>query len=831
MPPASRPRGRQVTPFQAIALFLSFLVVAAIGGVVASGLLVPAVAGTKILASTAEEVFEDLPSELAEQPLSQRSTIYDRKGRVLATFFHEDRIVVPLEEIAPIMQKAVIAVEDKRFYEHGGVDPTSIVSAFVKSVATDQTRGASTLTQQYVKNVLIDKANRENDIEGVEAARTATGTEGYARKLREMKMAIALEKKYSKDEILERYLNIAQFGANVYGVEAAALRYFGVHASELDYLQAATLAGITQSPNQHDPILNPESSTKRRNTVLALMHQEGYITEEEMEKGQETPIEDYLHPQERRLGCTTAGKSAFFCDYVTKVIANDPVFGKTKDERTDLLYRGGLHIYTTLDRTLQNLADKEVRAGVGRKDKSGIASALVTIEPGTGEILAMAQNRKYNPSATKPWETAVNYSADFAYGGSRGFQPGSTFKPFTLVAWLQERNGLMQVIDARRRDYKPESWKASCVDGLVTQSTYNPYNSEGGRESPQTVLQATANSVNSAYIAMANQIDLCSIFDAAEALGVRRATGEKIDVMPANVLGSQEVSPLTMAAAYAAFAAQGKYCSPIAIRKVVDAEGKELEVPKANCHQAISKDVANAVTYALTKVLTEGSAKNVGPLPGRPAAGKTGTTNMNWHTWFVGYTPQMATAVWVGHAEGNVPMRQVWVNGRYHQYMWGSSIAAPTWKRFMTAAHEGKKVKQFPQVSERMLYGPRATVPGVIGRSEQEARAILAQAGFTVGQRVEEAYSDSVPAGRVMSQSPGAGARVPKGSVVALTVSKGPEPDPCAKWNGRGRPPRGCEPPDDDRDRGGDRDRGRGDRDRDRPGGPGGPGRPDRGDD
>ena len=813
MPSASRPRGRQVTAFQAVALFLSFFLVAGVGGVVAAGLVVPAVAGTKALTNTAEEVFDDLPSELAEQPLSQRSTIYDRKGRVLANFYHENRIVVPLDEIADILQEAVIAVEDKRFYDHGGVDATSILSAAFKSAATDETRGASTLTQQYVKNVLIERAARENDLEGIEAARTAEGTEGFARKLREMKTAIALEKKYTKDEILERYLNIAQFGISVYGVEAAAQYYFGVHASEVDYLQAATLAGVPQSPTALDPERNPEASEVRRNTVLALMHEQGYITTEEFEEGKATPLEETLDIQKTRLGCTTAGKSAYFCDYVTKVIANDPVFGETKDDRTDLLYRGGLEIHTTLDRKLQNLADKEVRAGVGRKDDSGIASAMSVVEPGTGEILAMAQNRVFNPApSTKKWETSINYNADQAYGGSKGFQPGSTFKPFALVAWLQEGNGLNQVVDATRRDYKPDSWTASCVDGPVTQSPYNPVNSEGGDSGPITVLKAMANSVNSGFMAMANQIDLCTIFEAAESLGVRQATGDPIDVMPANVLGSQDVSPLTMASAYAAFAAEGEYCEPIAITSITDANGKELEVPSANCHQAIPRDVANAVTYALQRVLTEGSAARTGGLPGRPSAGKTGTTNMNWHTWFVGYTPQMSTAVWVGHSEGLIPMRNVTVNGRYHNYMWGSSIAAPTWQRFMTEAHDGKKVRDFPGINQRQLYGPQATVPNVIGLSPDEARSVLTRAGFNVGRTIDKEYSDSVRKGRISSQSIGAGSRVSKGTVVTLKESDGPKPDPCEEWNGRGKAPKGC---DDDRDR--DRDRDDRDRDRDRP--------------
>ena len=775
MSAAAPSRAREVNVVQALGLLLAFVLVAALGGVLVAGLVMPAVAGTSVAASTATTVFDDLPAELQEEELAQRSVVYDKSGRVLATFFEENRIIVPLADIAPILQKAVIASEDKRFYAHGGVDITGTVRALAVNLAGGD-QGGSTLTQQYVKNVLIEQANRNNDRVAIEAARIAKGAEGYQRKLREAKLAIALEKKYTKDEILERYLNIAQFGASVYGIEAAAQYYFNTSAKEVDYLQAATLAGVTQSPSKWDPERNPELSKDRRDTVLQLMREQGYITQEQHDKGVATPIEDTLDIQKTKLGCTSAGISGFFCDYVNKVIANDPAFGETKADRRNLLLRGGLEIHTTLDRKLQKLADEKVRASIPRKDPSRVAHALVTVQPGTGKILAMAQNRAYSSSKdTEKWETAVNYNTDKAYGGSSGFQPGSTFKPFTLVAWLQARNGLNQVVDATRREFEPRDWQVGDCDG-GTGDKWHPRNSDGGGSGPVTVMRATAHSINTAFAAMASQIDLCTIFEAAESLGVHKAIGGDLDRFPANILGTNEVSPLSMAASYAAFAAEGEYCEPIAITKVVRPDGTEMPVPAANCRQAIGKDVANAVTFALKRVLTEGSAAAVGGLPGRESAGKTGTTNDNVAAWFVGYTPQLSTAVWMGYSEGNKKMQNMTIGKYTRSNFYGGTISAPTWKAFMVEAHKGYKVRAFGGFGNQLLTGPMATVPDVIGRTESEARSILGRAGFSVRYKVDEQYSDSVPQGRVMSTSPGAGSRVSKGTAVQLVISKGRDP-------------------------------------------------------
>ncbi len=762
--------------FQALALLLAFLLVAGVGGVLAAGLLMPAVAGASALTGATTEVFDDLPTELKEEPLSEKSTVLASDGTtVLATFYAQNRIVVPLDAISPDMQNAVIATEDRRFFEHGGIDPTGMLRAAAKNAFTDEVEGASTLTQQYVKNVLIESAIRMETPEereaAIAAAREADGAAGISRKLREAKLAIALEQRYTKQEILDKYLNIAQFGASVYGVEAASQFYFGIPASQLDYLRAATLAGVTQSPTKWDPVLNPQNSEGRRNVVLRLMLEQGFIDQAQHDAGVATPLASYLNVTQPGLGCMAANAVAnagYFCDYVTKVIINDPAFGETPAARGQLLYRGGLTITTTLDPARQAMADAEVKAGVPVEDPSGVASAISVVEPGTGKILAMAQNRIYNNTSTAgPRETAVNYNTDFAYGGSKGFAPGSTFKPFTLAQWLKEGHSLNETINATLRPYKMSAFNSSCAK-FVGEYKFGNAEGDGG---VMTVLNATKNSVNSGYIEMASQLDLCGIFDTAKSLGVHNPIdGSDYKPYPANVLGSDTVAPLTMAAAFAAFGANGTFCEPIALVKVLDADGNELPVPSANCREALEPRIASAMNFALSHVW-EGTAKGLGGID-RPSAGKTGTTSRNEHTWFVGYTPQLAAAVWVGYSEGTIPVQRKTINGKFVRNAFGATIAAPTWQRFMRQAHAGLPVVDFRAVAPQERSGARVRVPNVVGRSQADAQRALRAAGFTVRTASEQASSD-VPAGAVASTSPAAGASASRGATVTLTLSNG----------------------------------------------------------
>jgi membrane peptidoglycan carboxypeptidase len=774
---------RRMSALKAVALLVAFVLTAAVGGVLTAALLLPSVAVANGTTELAVEAFADLPTELERQPLSERSTVLAADGAtVLATFWAENREVVPLAAVSQPLRDAVVATEDKRFYQHGGIDPEGMMRALVRNLQNPQrTEGASTLTQQYIKNVLIEKAVREGDLVAADQAREADGAEGYARKLREAKLAIALEKELTKDQILEAYLNIAQFGVNTYGVQAASQRYFSKPAAEIGFLEAATIAGVTQSPTAYDPVRNPEVAQERRDRVLRLMHEQGYVTAAELAAGLATPLADSLRVHEPEVGCMAAGDAVrgagFFCDYVTKVIRNDPAFGETPDARVELLYRGGLTITTTLDPREQTIADEALKNGVPVDDPSGVATSLVTVEPGTGRITSMAQNRTYNNTLDHgERETAVNYNTDFAYGGGSGFPPGSTFKPFTLAEWLKEGHSLSEVVDATRFAYRFSQFSAPCTT-LNGSTEYRFSNAEGPRSGGRmSVLDATRNSVNSGYIAMASQLDLCGIMDTATALGIHRAGGQSGDgpfaPLPANVLGSDSVAPLAMAAAFAAFAAGGTYCTPVAITAVVDTDGNPLPVPAASCTPgALEPRIANAVNHALQNVWSGTAATSPPPFP---AAGKTGTTSRNEHTWFVGYTPLRATAIWVGHAERMIPMQRVVINGRYIRNVFGSSVAVPVWKGFMTRTLEGQAVPAFAPAGQDEVLGRQVPVPSVVGRDEGAARAALRAAGFaaSVGAPVP---SDLAP-GLVVSQSPSGTATI--GSTVTLVLSAGPAPPP-----------------------------------------------------
>lgn len=690
--------------FQLLGLMGAFAALAAVGGLLAGGLVAPLALASSGVTKGAAQVFDDLPTELEPGALSQASYIYANDGKtLLATYYWENRIVVPLDEISPLMQHAVIATEDKRFYEHGAVDLMGIPRAVLNNAMGKDTQGASTLTQQYVKNVLIEQAASVGDAEGVNEASASS----YERKLREAKLAISLEQQMSKDEILQGYLNIAQFGTSVYGVEAAARHYFDTSAADLTVVQAATIAGITQRPSAYDPVLHPEASELRRNIVLSLMYQQGYITKAEYEEARSTPIADTLDVQEITQGCVAAKSAAFFCDYVTKIITSDPTFGETAEERKDLLYRGGLKITTTIDMKLERAATKLLRKTIPVDEEHGIATALSSVEPGTGKILVMAQNRAYDPSPEPAkYKTAVNYNTDQEHGGSQGFQPGSTFKPFTLSEWLKEGHTLNEQVNAASRSYVSNSFTAPCTN--LGTDTWSPGNSEGRSTGWITALYATAQSVNTGFAAMEHELNLCDLADTAYDIGFRPSRtddGDDVQVVPSMTLGVQNTSPLAQAAAYSTFASGGKYCEPIAILSVTDKDGKDLEVPSANCRRVISEDIADTVTYAMSKVIQPGGGAPAAALAGgRPAAGKTGTAGNNIHTWFVGFTPQLTTAVWVGNPATNLVMRNITINGtRYSPAVYGSSIAAPTWKTFMDTALEGEAKKSLPSPDPTLL--------------------------------------------------------------------------------------------------------------------------------
>ncbi|MGH2602704.1 MAG: transglycosylase domain-containing protein, partial [Dehalococcoidia bacterium] len=364
---------------------VAFLGISMLAGVLLAGLALPFVGTAGLTAKAAADDFQALPADIQTRELPQRSRMLAADGSLMATFYEENRVSVPLKSVAKVMQDAILAIEDARFYEHGGVDMRGTLRALIANTQAGAVQqGGSTLTQQYVKNLLIELA--EGDRQKIAEARETTIT----RKLRELKYALEIEKRLTKDEILENYLNIAYFGSGAYGVEAAARNYFSTSAGKLTLAQAATLAGIVRSPSAYDPTVNPERALSRRNVVLDRMAEVGYVTGEQLAAASQEELG--LRVTETRNGCTRS-PAPFFCDYVTRAIKNDPAFGKTARDREDLLWRGGITIRTTLDPTAQKSADEALREYVEPTNK--VASALAMVEPGTGEIKAIGVNRLY----------------------------------------------------------------------------------------------------------------------------------------------------------------------------------------------------------------------------------------------------------------------------------------------------------------------------------------------------------------------------------------------------------------------------------------------------
>ena len=682
-------------------MLLVFVLLSSAGGILTAGFAMPAVGAAAAITNASANFFDELPDDFNVLEPSQISTIKASDGTQIAQFYAENRIVVPLADISTNVQNAIIAVEDQRFYQHKGVDPTGIARAMVSN-ANGGSQGASTLTQQYVRNVLVEAAIQKDD----PSAQSAATARSAGRKIREIKYALTLEQKYpdAKQRILEGYLNIAAFGPSTYGVEASAQHYFSHSAKDLSITEAALLAGLTNAPGAYDPIAYPDKAKDRMNWVLDKMLEEQFITQEEWQAGQDTKIEDMLHVTETVGGCGTAGSAAYFCEYVKSEIENSELFGATRDERSKRLLRGGLTITTTLDMSKQAAADAAVQEYVPTGDPSNVKAALSSVEPGTGRIVAMSQNTNYGLATEEDSSTTqISFSADASHGGlentdgTSGFQPGSTFKAFVLAEWYQEGHSGYETMNTSPATFGPSSWRISCDPSKAdTWTVGNANASEGGTHN---VIQNTAMSINVGFARMTQQMDICDITRMAANLGVTTNSGQALTPTPSIALGSQEVTPLQMASAYATFAAHGVYCRPIAIDSITDADGKPTEVPSAGCTQAMDGTAADKTAQTLTHVLSDktGTGKDV-PLNGRQAAGKTGTTESMDNAWFTGFTPQLSTAVWLGHSEGYSSMDHQYVGGRYYQTMYGSDAPAPLWKMYMDAALAGQPAVGFNQV-------------------------------------------------------------------------------------------------------------------------------------
>ena len=674
----SHSHSRAVRPTQLFALLLAFLSVSSLMGVVGAGMLVPIAGPTALVAKSVPSVFNELPGDLQTVAPAEESQLLDSSGGVIAHFYDKQRIVVPSANISDVMKKAIIAIEDKRFYEHNGVDATGIARAFVTNLGDSGRQGASTITQQYVRNSLAERGYLEGDADQVSAATEQT-TE---RKLREIKYAMALEKTQSKDEILTGYLNIAPFGPITYGVEAASQRYFSKSASELDYLEAALLAGLVQSPVQYDPLTHPEAAQERRDTVLATMLEQGVITQEEYDKGIATSVDSMLHPTVSSEGCSGAESSkAYFCDYVLAQFLEDPTFGATRVERERLLKTQGITIRTTLDTAKQDAAYASLTNAIPVGDASGLNDALVSLDPRSGRVLSMAQNTTYGIEAG---ETMSNYSAD------GNFQVGSTFKVFILLEWFKEGHSAYETVGSANTFYPNGAFK--CDGRPITTEGYQ-VNDLAGKTGTMNVVRATGQSVNQAFVNMASRVDFCSIFDTAYDLGITE-DGEVPSPYPANILGSVSASPLQMASVFAAIANSGQQCTPQSIESVTDRDENVLKEFSADCKEVISPDVANKTAALLTASAGQYyTSTRLGD--GRPYAAKSGTTDGHANTWLTGFTPSLATSAWVGHGDNSSQeVSGVVINGVYHSEIFGETyVGQNIWAPYMTQALAGTPVE------------------------------------------------------------------------------------------------------------------------------------------
>ncbi|WP_074258679.1 transglycosylase domain-containing protein [Agromyces cerinus] len=693
------------TPLGVIGGFVG-LIAASVGAamLVVAG-VTPAIATVGIAASGSIGMFENLPGYLEIDELSEKSNIYatapDGSAQLLASFYDQNRVEVGWDAINQYAKDAAIAGEDPRFYDHGGVDLQGTIRAAMTTATGRDTQGGSSIAQQYVKNVRVQECEADAHITAVEdlteeevealtyedrallvdaektkcyeSATESDGSAGIERKLKEMRLAIGVEKRYSKSEILLGYLNIAGFGGTVYGIEAAANYYFSTSAANLTLAQAASLLAIVNNPVEFQ-LDKPESETNgaangyarnkdRRDYILFHMRDEQKITQEEYDTAMATPVEPVI--KEPSTGCQTAGVSAYFCDYVKHVLQTDPTFGEDEETRMRNFRRGGYDVYTTLDLDLQNAAANAIAQHVPQTypgwDVGGVISS---VEVGTGRVLAMAQNKVYSQDPkvldSGPQFESINYNTDYTQGGSSGFQPGSTYKVFTLAQWLNEGHALTERVDSRPKS----NWGAfadSCLGGVVADAGWNPKNDSNESGANYTALQSTIGSINTGFLGMAKKLDLCGIRKTAEAFGMHRADGDPLVQGPSSVLGTNEVAPLSLAVAFAGIANNGVACTPVAIDKIVDRNGNEVPVPASKCTPAVSPQVAAAMHYAMQLVMTSGTAteSNRNVEPHVPLIGKTGTTDGNKDTWMAGASSKVATVAGVVSLYGDANQRGI----------------------------------------------------------------------------------------------------------------------------------------------------------------------------
>ena len=731
-------------------------------GILVAGLAIPFAGALGFGGKALSKGVKNLPEQLAAEPLAERTRLLDVEGKTFATFYDENRINVPLAKVAPIMQQAIVAIEDYRFYEHGAIDLKGTLRAFVTNQANDGiTQGGSSITQQMVKMTQLSQATTK-------AERKAATADTYKRKLQELRYAIGFEQKYSKDWILERYLNIAYFGDGAYGIQAAARHYFSTDASALNTRQAALLAGLVKNPVGYDPTRFADKALDRRNTVLQRMAQLKIIGSDEASQLQATTLGLKVTPM--RNGCL-GSKAPFFCDYVRRYLLADPALGNTVAERQQLLSSGGLTIKTTLDLRFQKSADASTAAHVLPTDNA--IGALAMVQPGTGNVLAISQSRPMG-RAKKKGQTFLNYVVDQKYGDSNGFQAGSTFKVFVLASALEQGLPTSTSFNAPPRISIPQNEFQTCDGPYPVYSDWSPSNST--TSGYKNMYNGTQESVNTYFAQLEKKTGLCKPYALARSMGVDLSDPQH-ERVPSFTLGIADVSPLEMAGAYATFAARGLHCDNRPVARILNSDGQVFKNYPKNCQQVMKQTTADTVNDILRGVMQRGGFGAALALD-KPSAGKTGTINDNMTVWFDGYTPAVATSSMIAGANqlGHwVTLNGQTIGGQYVATAHGSTNAGPMWADAMRPIQDLLPDTDFVKpLPDRFSAGDLQIVPNVVGMTQEDATATLENLGFTVetGSRVVS----QVSRGLVALTNPAVGATMTPGGTVTLYVSRGPAP-------------------------------------------------------
>ncbi len=692
-------------------------------------------------------VYASISSQLPDPDITkakgrdQTTVVLDAQGRTITKFYAEqNRQDVALSTMPEALRQAVIATEDKRFYQHEGVDAVGLTRALVTDIVKrEKAQGGSTITQQYVKNAFV------------------TDERTLKRKVQEAVLAQKVEKQFTKDQILELYLNTIYFGHGAYGVEAASRAYFNKPVEQLTLPESAMIAGVIKSPGRYSPRIDPEAAKIRRDTVLTQMKDQGYLSQAQYAEAVASPVKPVVAAK------TGSSVAPYFVEWIREQLVDQ--YGQ------QAVYRGGMKVRTTLDIEAQRAAEKAVSSTLNKKGDP--SAAIVALDPKTGAVRAMVGGRDFK---TQQFNVATQ--------GKR--QPGSAFKPFVLATALAQ-------------GVSPEmSFESGPAALKVGDQTWKVTGASGGSKGPMRLREATEKSVNSVYAQLILKVGADKVVETAEKLGVHKG----IAPVPAIALGGLEdgVSPLEMASAYGTLAAGGLQTPPYGIARVEDAKGKVLFESKPTPKQAIDADVAFLTTDILSGVIKNGTGKPAAI--GRPAAGKTGTTQEYRDAWFVGYTPDLVAAVWVGYPDAQREMKDV--HGRA---VTGGSFPAEIWAKFMKSALDGTDATAFPKpeglktvevcavsggiptafcpktvsalVLAKHLPGPcelhktptEVIVPSLVGSSKEEALAALQKLTLTASV-VEKVVAGAVP-GTVTEQSPKAGSKVKPGAKVTLTVASG----------------------------------------------------------